>query len=1214
MVVKDRFQRERQSFDFETLSFKEASSSSTIKRDDGTDRRVSSTADTQSTVSSDDVVLQHHRKTGVAPSQSLVKKSMDRDPHTRTSLNSNNSGPPVRGGSFSSHHENSSEFKGTSSRNPSENLSHRSSGISIPGLGELATENLKVVGRSEEHKLLQGLYESPLVKMATIVGPSGSGKSVVAQELQDFIKRKGGVVCSGKFDVQNRADPYQAFVEAIGSFVSQVLSTKTRSKELASLLHDTIGEELDILEELVPSLTNLMQRKDQTKTQTSKGEIEARSKTGKANGNSNADAPNNLKGKETAANRSITERAARIQNVLVEFVKLASTEKFPLTMLLDDIQWSGSASLGLIEALLEDDQIDHFFLLTTCRDAYLKEENPEELESPDNDNNDNPFSSSVAGFKTASAEQPYPELIELLERYSKQSAQLKLEPLKLEAVHEMIDILLKMPDSEKTASLAQIVLQKTAGNPFFVLQFMNVLVDEGLLQFSTATFEWSWMEGEILTQNVAANVAEAVYKRLKKINPEDLFALQLVSAIGNSFELPMVQFVLDGLRDTSLEQEWEDTVWTTDLKWSFDRLVEQGILETQFGRGKYDFSHDQIQSAAFRLIPNERKKVLQLAIGRRLIEGLDSFHRDQFLFPAVELCVDGMELMTSEETKCMAFWAFLAGDTALKQGAFEAALRYLDVSIDALGDEPFLRDEELALPLFCGALEAAFTLGMNEKVDRYLDIVLSQEQIPLVTKSRAALIQIKTLATRHKFAQCNSYICTLFQELGAAKVSPKAGLLSAVIEIKKTYRMVSKYSQADFVSMELCKDPKVDMAIDMIKSGITALYLGNPPLFIILTCKGLQLCLKHGISPSTPICFTCVAILFAGIQKDYDKACELGESGLAICEKHRLKKALPQTAAQLFAFIHHFKRPMQQYVSPLRYANDVGMRVGVMEDVSLAKGMFCCMVNATGSTALPVALPEMERYMRNIQHAGHTDQWLHTVTSVQFAQKLHRPHASNTTLDGDLMKEDEMFELTRSKGEMVLLGFLNNYKVQLLVHFGDNPLEAIKHGEESAGMGTAYGMGTPFISRFVFFVGLANLRSYEKTKKRKYLRTARVMKNRLKALAKEKNPNILHFLLMLRAEMTRVLKRTKEEELALNQLNEAAVTSRRMGSMIDNAFANELRACFYLDSQCKSFDKEQACYYMRQAVKSYQEYGAETKVLYLKEKYNDLFLAYPATE
>ena len=1183
---KDRFATERSNFDFETLTFLDKDKSS---RGAG--------GYTESTTSMDDSTLEIYRKSGLEPSQFVVKKSQQR-------------GSSQRGGS-------SSEFGSSAELAPSSQA--------VAEMSHLANGNLTIVGRDEEHETLLNLYKDKNTKMVTVVGPSGLGKSVVAQQLQEAIVKNGGIVCSGKFDVQNRADPYQAFVEAIGSFVSQVLSNKDRCVQLATLFNKTIGDEISILQELVPSIAGLQQQ-----AETKHDSISTKGNDNEHGATTQGDNAGTNKQKEKAADRSITERAARIQNVLVEFVKLSSSEEYPLTMLLDDIQWAGSASLGLIEALLEDDQLEHFFLLTTCRDAYLRTD--DEMASADNITSSsspaehNPFSDAVARV-SSSIEKPYPELIDLLNRYSHQSVKLVLQSLSPDSVQEMINILLRQHNVDKTRKLAEIVQQKTAGNPFFVLQFMNVLVDEGLLTFHVGTLEWSWMEGEILSQNVAANVAEAVYKRLQMINPEDLFALQLVSTIGNTFELPMVQFVLDGLKDdTLLESEWTDTVWPTDLHWSFERLVDTGILEKQFGRGKYDFSHDQIQSAAFRLIPDDRKVALQLAIGKRLIEGLDSYQRDQFLFSAAELCIAGMELMDPTEKRHLAFWVFLAGDAALKQGAFETALRYLCLSIQALGEHPFQTDVELSIPLFCGALEAAFILNVGEKIDSYLDTVLSQSQIPLVTKSRAALIQIKTFATRHKFNDCNTYICQLFEELGAGKVSPKAGLLSAIFELKKTHRMVSKYNEKEYLDLPLCTDPKINMAVDMIKAGITALYLGSPPLFIILTCKGLQLSLKHGISPSTPMTMSCVGILFAGIEKDYDRARELGEAGLAICEKYRFKKVFPQTATQTFAFIRHYKRPMQQFVAPLRYSMDVGMRMGVMEDVSLAKGMFCCMVNATATTALPQALPEMERYMRNIKHCGHTDQWLHTVTSVQFAQKLSRPHRDNTTLDGDCMVESEMFELVRSKGEMVVLGFLNNYKVQLLVHFGD-PLDAIKHGAESAQMGIAYGMGTPFIPRFEFFVGIANLWAYEKTRLRKYLKTARIMKNRLKALAKAENPNVLHFLLMLRAEMTRVLwrsnkenmmtrflRRSKKESTALNQLNEAAVTARRMGSTLDNAFANELRARFYLDSLSQSFDKEQAAYYMRAAIKSYAEYGANTKVVHLQTKYNDLLLAHPQTD
>ena len=134
-----------------------------------------------------------------------------------------------------------------------------------------------------------------------------------------------------------------------------------------------------------------------------------------------------------------------------------------------------------------------------------------------------------------------------------------------------------------------------------------------------------------------------------------------------------------------------------------------------------------------------------------------------------------------------------------------------------------------------------------------------------------------------------------------------------------------------------------------------------------------------------------------------------------------------------------------------------------------------------------------------MQHLTQKDQLPHTTTSVQFALKLSRPHQDNTSLDGDLMSEKEMYATVRSSGDRLVLGFLNNYKTQLLVYFG-KPLEAVERSDESSDFGVSVGMGTAFISRFYFFTGIANLRAYEIKKQRKYIRKARAMKNFLKAL------------------------------------------------------------------------------------------------------------------
>ena len=191
------------------------------------------------------------------------------------------------------------------------------------------------------------------------------------------------------------------------------------------------------------------------------------------------------------------------------------------------------------------------------------------------------------------------------------------------------------------------------------------------------------------------------------------------------------------------------------------------------------------ESAAFRLIPEKKVGFMQYAIGTRLIEGLDLYHRDQFLFRAVELCGAGTEFMSPEDRRHFAFWAFAAGQTALKQGAFEEALAFYDPAIDILGDTAFQADEELALPLYCGALEAAYALAIDDKIEKYLVAVEAQTQIPAVERARAMGIKISNLQRQGAIPEACACVCRIVKELGVAKVSPKVGMLSAFLELKK---------------------------------------------------------------------------------------------------------------------------------------------------------------------------------------------------------------------------------------------------------------------------------------------------------------------------------------------------------------------------------------------------------------------------------------------
>ena len=66
-----------------------------------------------------------------------------------------------------------------------------------------------------------------------------------------------------------------------------------------------------------------------------------------------------------------------------------------------------------------------------------------------------------------------------------------LAPLAREDLEQLIADSLRY-EPERAASLAQLVHEKTAGNPFFAIQFLYSLAEEGLLTFDHREARWSW--------------------------------------------------------------------------------------------------------------------------------------------------------------------------------------------------------------------------------------------------------------------------------------------------------------------------------------------------------------------------------------------------------------------------------------------------------------------------------------------------------------------------------------------------------------------------------------------------------------------------------------------------------------------------------------------------------------------------------------------------
>src|SRR5258708_29052691 len=96
-------------------------------------------------------------------------------------------------------------------------------------------------------------------------------------------------------------------------------------------------------------------------------------------------------------------------------------------------------------------------------------------------------------------------------------------------------------EPERVTALAELIHEKTAGNPFFAIQLISVLVEEGLLTFDYGEGRWSWDLNSIRAKAYTDNVVDLMVRTLTRVPVETQHPLQLLACIGNSAQFAMLE-------------------------------------------------------------------------------------------------------------------------------------------------------------------------------------------------------------------------------------------------------------------------------------------------------------------------------------------------------------------------------------------------------------------------------------------------------------------------------------------------------------------------------------------------------------------------------------------------------------------------------------------------------------------------------------------------
>ena len=147
------------------------------------------------------------------------------------------------------------------------------------------------------------------------------------------------------------------------------------------------------------------------------------------------------------------EARDRFQLVFRRFLGAFARPEHPLALFLDDLQWLDTATLELLERLVTDPDVRHVLLIGAYRDNEVSSSHP--------------LMRTLAAIRDAGAK----------------TQEIVLAPLGLEDVERLIADALHCERETPLVPLAQLVHEKTGGNPFFAIQFLTALAEEGLLRF-----------------------------------------------------------------------------------------------------------------------------------------------------------------------------------------------------------------------------------------------------------------------------------------------------------------------------------------------------------------------------------------------------------------------------------------------------------------------------------------------------------------------------------------------------------------------------------------------------------------------------------------------------------------------------------------------------------------------------------------------------------
>ncbi len=865
---------------------------------------------------------------------------------------------------------------------------------------------------------------------------------------------------------------------------------------------------------------------------------------------------------------SPSESQNRFNLVVQNFIRAFCAKDHPLVIFLDDLQWADSATLKLIELMMTDTDTQYLFLIGAYRD---NEVNPA-----------HPLMMTLDGLRNVGATINF----------------ITLAPLDSKHISQLIADTLHS-DASSVKLLAELVVHKTGGNPFFVYEFLKTLHAENLITFDFERHGWQWDISNIEAKGITDNVVELMIGKLKKLPPVTQQVLRLAACVGADFDLNTLSLISE--KSTSEVYKDLTAAVQSGLILTTSELDEELLIQD------YKFLHDRVQQAAYSLIDEKYKQEIHLKIGRILLKKFEKDELEERIFDIVNHLNKGQSLLSDKWKKeQLARLNLIAGRKAKFSSAYQPALIYITNGIKILPHNSWEEDYNLTFSyhLEKGELEY-LTASWDEALSTFDEALEHIENL----LDRCKVNEYKVTLYRMKNdLESSLYLGVQTLDLLGIKLKAFPEEDELIAEVNQANETIAARKIENFIDLPEMQDSEKLAAMVLLRECVPPSYFLGSRLLFILGIKMIELSLTYGNSPHSSVGYIYYSLTLAFVAQDFETAYKFGNLALRLNdEKYQMKRYEALILNMWGGFVSHYTEHLDRSREHLMRGYYSGVENGAYQwaGYCACNYLFMCFWGTDSLKKLSEKIDKITPGLKKID--PNMVQYYYAIKATIY--NLIEPVEDWNVLDESLWPNaNEVLKSCLEKNDLFTVFIEIACKLSLANWYSDYE-KAIDYANsvEKYLIGTT---GVFINSAFHFHQCLALSVGYDYAvgeKQAQYVEKIKSNLEKFKLWSKHCPSTYLHQRLLIEAELARITGNVLEAQ----DLYDQAISSARENKFLQNeALASELAAKFWLGKGKEKIAKV----YMSEAHYGYQHWGAQRKVEDLEAKYPQLLVKSSATK